>query len=121
MQIMSFKARRTSDHVVTGAVARVLDVSREDGQERSPTLAKLFQQDGPVPSLTDALAPVADQIYGGGEALLLVARRKAERTRELYPGLSDDDRAILTLYTVRCEPPERSPYYQLNGALLERD
>eukprot|EP00438_Fugacium_kawagutii_P007045 Skav220574 [mRNA] locus=scaffold145:146620:152958:- [translate_table: standard] len=35
--------------------------------------------------------------------------------------MSDDERAIITLYTIEMDPPEESLYYVLNEALRARD
>lgn len=45
------------------------------------------------------------------------ARRKATELAAQFPNLSEDERAIITLYTMEMYPPEQSMYWVLNEAL----
>ena len=49
------------------------------------------------------------------------ARRKAQELEEECPSLTEDERAMITLYTMELNPKEGSIYFAMNQALRERD
>merc|ERR1740121_716667 len=89
----------------------------EDGRDRNP-IAGVFDNLTVLP-LEECFEPVMDQLAPRFDRSIAAARRKARQVRDLYPDLTDDDRAILTLYTMELHPREGSFYYKLNEALRE--
>merc|ERR1740121_3409960 len=89
----------------------------EDGRDRNP-IAGVFDN-LPVLPLEECFEPVMDQLAPKFDRSIIVARRKASQVKDQYPDLTDDDRAILTLYTMEMHPREGSFYYKVNEALRE--
>lgn len=49
------------------------------------------------------------------------AQRKARELEDTFPALSEDERAMISLYTMELHPKERSVYFAMNAALRDRE
>ena len=91
----------------------------EDGAPRAP-LSGLFPADLPLPSLEDALMPLAvmlPQLHPSSGRSVKIARKQAKRAQAKHPNLSMDKCIAIVLYTMEEIPREESLYYALNLAL----
>ena len=101
---------------------RMLDMDKEDGEERSP-LAGMFPATLPIMPLAESLAQAAQvfpKLQPDG-VLIKKALRKAGQIEEKFPHMSVDKRAAIVLYTMEDTPREQSPYYAMNEALRAKD
>ena len=108
---------------MTSPASRVLDVDKEDGEERSP-LAGLFPTTLPVKSLVESLAQPAQRFpkLQADGVLIKKALRKARQMDEAqFPGMNVDARAAIVLYTMEDQPREHSPYFAMNEALRDKN
>ena len=108
---------------MTSPASRVLDVDKEDGEERSP-LAGLFPTTLPVKSLVESLAQPAQRFpkLQADGVLIKKALRKARQMDEAqFPGMTVDARAAIVLYTMEDQPREHSPYFAMNEALRNKN
>jgi ubiquitin len=103
---------------------RMMDMALEDGKSRGP-LAGFFPATLPVPTLEQALAPLAagyphlDAVTGRSVKL---ARKKVKekKAQVKYPNLTMDECTAVVLYTMEEEPRETSLYYVMNAALRSK-
>ena len=101
--------------------ARLLDMALEDGAPRAP-LSGLFPNDLPLPSLEDALVPIAaasqlSHLHPTTGRSVKIARKQAKRAQAKHPSLTLDECTAIVLYTIEEFPRENSLYYALNLAL----
>ena len=101
--------------------ARLLDMALEDGAPRAP-LSGLFPNDLPLPSLEDALLPIAaasqlSHLHPTTGRSVKIARKQAKRAQAKHPSLTLDECTAIVLYTIEEFPRENSLYYALNLAL----
>ena len=101
--------------------ARLLDMALEDGAPRAP-LSGLFPNDLPLPSLEDALVPIAaasqlSHLHPTTGRSVKIARKQAKRAQAKHPSLTLDECTAIVLYTIEEIPRENSLYYGLNLAL----
>ena len=91
----------------------------EDGEARMP-LSALFKeaQLRPLDELVEQIRPMVSSDL---DVSVRMARRKAEELQEEFPNLTEDERAMLTLYTIEMFPKERSLYFVMNQALRALD
>ena len=100
----------------------MLDMDKEDGEERSP-LAGMFPATLALKPLAESLAEVAQtfpKLQPDG-VLIKKALRKARQIEDKFPHMSVDKRAAIVLYTMEDTPREQSPYYVMNEALRAKD
>lgn len=98
---------------------RLLDMALEDGAPRAP-LSGLFPADLPLPSLEDALMPLAatlPHLHPSSGRSVKIARKQAKRAQAKHPNISMDKCIAIVLYTMEEIPREDSLYYALNLAL----
>jgi hypothetical protein len=98
---------------------RLLDMALEDGAPRAP-LSGFFPADLPLPSLEDALMPLAatlPHLHPSSGRSVKIARKQAKRAQAKHPNISMDKCIAIVLYTLEEEPREESLYYALNLAL----
>ena len=100
---------------------RLLDMALEDGAPRAP-LSGLFPNDLPLPSLEDALLPIAaasqlSHLHPTTGRSVKIARKQAKRAQAKHPSLTLDECTAIVLYTIEEFPRENSLYYALNLAL----
>ena len=98
---------------------RLLDMALEDGAPRAP-LSGLFPADLPLPSLEDALMPLAatlPHLHPSSGRSVKIARKQAKRAQAKHPNISMDMCIAIVLYTMEEIPREDSLYYALNLAL----
>eukprot|EP00438_Fugacium_kawagutii_P011578 Skav212066 [mRNA] locus=scaffold2639:76303:86913:- [translate_table: standard] len=68
---------------------------------------------GPKPIVRDVIAEVSSDL----DSSVRKAQRKAKALAAQFPNLSQDECAIITLYTMEMYPPDKSLYFVLNEAL----
>ena len=94
----------------------------EDGETRGP-LAGFFPADLPVPTLEQALSPVAASfahLHPESGRTVKLARKKARRAQAKHPFLSMDECTAIVLYTIEEEPRDVSLYFALNASLRNK-
>ena len=100
--------------------SRLLDMALEDGAPRS-SLSGLFPANLPLPSLEDALMPLAatlPHLHPSSGRTVKIARKQAKRAQAKHPNISLDKCTAIVLYTMEEEyARETSLYYVLNLAL----
>ena len=92
--------------------ARLLDMALEDGAPRAP-LSGLFPNDLPLPSLEDALLPIAaasqlSHLHPTTGRSVKIARKQAKRAQAKHPSLTLDECTAIVLYTIEEIPRENS-------------
>jgi len=98
---------------------RLMDMAFEDGEVRGP-LAGFFPATLPVPTLEQALAPLAaghPHLHAVTGRSVKLARKKAKKAQVMYPTMMMDECTAVVLYTMEEEPRETSLYYVMNAAL----
>ena len=101
---------------------RVMDMALEDGEVRGP-LAGFFPATLPVPTLEQALAPLAagyPHLHAVTGVSVKLARKKVKKAQIKYPSLTMDECTAVVLYTIEEEPRETSLYYVMNAALRSK-
>ena len=93
----------------------------EDGAPRGP-LSGLFPDDLPLPSLEDALTPIAavaslSHLHPTTGRSVKLARMQAKRAQAKHPSLTLDESTAVVLYTIEETSRENSLFYVLNQAL----
>ena len=81
--------------------ARLLDMALEDGAPRAP-LSGLFPNDLPLPSLEDALVPIAaasqlSHLHPTTGRSVKIARKQAKRAQAKHPSLTLDECTAIVL------------------------
>ena len=103
--------------------SRLLDMALEDGAPRS-SLSGLFPANLPLPSLEDALMPLAatlPHLHPSSGRTVKIARKQAKRAQAKHPNISFDKCTAIVLYTMEEEyARETSLYYVLNLALRNK-
>ena len=103
--------------------SRLLDMALEDGAPRS-SLSGLFPANLPLPSLEDALMPLAatlPHLHPSSGRTVKIARKQAKRAQAKHPNISLDKCTAIVLYTMEEEyARETSLYYVLNLALRNK-
>ncbi|CAK9055263.1 unnamed protein product [Durusdinium trenchii] len=104
---------------IAASLSRIAGAEEEDGEARMP-LSALFKeaQLRPLDELVEQIRPMVSSDL---DVSVRMARRKAEELQEEFPNLTEDERAMLTLYTIEMFPKESSLYFVMNQALRARD
>lgn len=100
---------------------RCADVAKENGAMRS-ALTSIFPPDLPVPRLEDSLQEFIESgAYSDLDVNVKIARKHARQAMKTNPGMTEDECAALTLYTMESVPREKSVYFVMNAALRAED
>ena len=86
----------------------------------------MFPKGAPVPSLAEALAPLAAlypklQYPKGPLVSTAIDHVEFAELTEKFPGVSHDGCVSIVLYTMEDHPTENSPYFAMNKALRDRN
>ena len=87
------------------SLSRIADAEHEDGEDRNP-LAGLFPAE--LWSLDQVIDKIRLQVSQAIDVAVKKARRKARELEEEFPNLTEDERAMITLYTMELNPKEGS-------------
>lgn len=99
--------------------SRVLDLSLEDGLQRSP-LSGLFPPDLQVPTLSDSLQcvyPSYPKLHPESGQMVKIARSHSKRVLKKFPSMRPDYVIAIILYTMEDIPRENSLYFAMNAVL----